>query len=206
MQPREPARRTRRRRQCRIPRRAQNSLGSDAFLQLLVTQLQNQDPTNPESNTEFVAQLATFSSLEQLTSINKGVTSMAQVFRHHRERCGHHPIEHHYCGRHSVRLRKGRHFMAVGSFSAGLSGLNANAEALSVIGNNLANINTVGFKASQVSFRDLVYQLAGANSENPAQIGLGVGVAAITPVFSQGTSNRAASRPTSRFRAMASSC
>jgi len=56
-----------------------NSLGSDAFLQLLVTQLQNQDPTNPESNTEFVAQLATFSSLEQLTSINKAVTSMAQV-------------------------------------------------------------------------------------------------------------------------------
>ena len=77
--------------------------------------------------------------------------------------------------------------MSVGSFSAGLSGLNANAEALSVIGNNLANINTVGFKASQVSFRDLVYQMAGANSGNPAQIGLGVGVAAITPVFSQGS-------------------
>jgi flagellar basal-body rod modification protein FlgD len=56
-----------------------NSLGSDAFLQLLVTQLQNQDPTNPESNTEFVAQLATFSSLEQLTSINKAVSSMAQI-------------------------------------------------------------------------------------------------------------------------------
>ena len=77
--------------------------------------------------------------------------------------------------------------MSVGSFSAGLSGLNANAEALSVIGNNLANINTVGFKASQVSFRDLVYEMAGANSGNPAQIGLGVGVAAITPVFSQGS-------------------
>jgi flagellar hook protein FlgE len=77
--------------------------------------------------------------------------------------------------------------MSFGSFSAGLSGLNANAEALSVIGNNLANINTVGFKASQVSFRDLVYEMAGANSGNPAQIGLGVGVAAITPVFSQGS-------------------
>ena len=41
--------------------------------------------------------------------------------------------------------------MAVGSFSAGLSGLNANAVYLSVIGNNLANINTVGFKASSVA-------------------------------------------------------
>ena len=56
-----------------------NSLGSDAFLKLLVVQLQNQDPTSPQSNTEFIAQLATFSSLEQLTSINKAVTAMAQV-------------------------------------------------------------------------------------------------------------------------------
>ncbi len=55
-----------------------NALGSQAFLQLLVTQLQNQDPTSPQSNTEFIAQLATFSSLEQLTAINRAVTSMAQ--------------------------------------------------------------------------------------------------------------------------------
>ena len=54
-----------------------NSLGSEAFLKLLVTQLQNQDPTAPQSNTEFIAQLATFSSLEQLTAINKAVSAMA---------------------------------------------------------------------------------------------------------------------------------
>ena len=57
-----------------------NTVNYNSFLQLLVTQLKNQDPTSPQSNTEFIAQLATFSSLEQLTSINKGVTAMAQVF------------------------------------------------------------------------------------------------------------------------------
>jgi len=77
--------------------------------------------------------------------------------------------------------------MAVGSFSAGLSGLNANAKALSVVGNNLANLNTVGFKASTVTFEDLVYQSAGAPGENPSQIGLGVGIGQVSSVFSQGT-------------------
>ena len=54
-------------------------MGSDAFLKLLVVQLQNQDPTSPQSNTEFIAQLAQFSSLEQLTSINQGVSAMARL-------------------------------------------------------------------------------------------------------------------------------
>ncbi len=76
--------------------------------------------------------------------------------------------------------------MAVGSFSAGLSGLNANGAYLSVIGNNLANINTVGFKASSVTFQDLVSQTVGGSSVNPMQVGLGVTTGAISPVFSQG--------------------
>ena len=47
---------------------ATSELGQDAFLNLLVTQLQNQDPLNPQANEEFVAQLAQFTQVEQLTS------------------------------------------------------------------------------------------------------------------------------------------
>lgn len=76
-----------------------------------------------------------------------------------------------------------------GSFSAALSGLNANAIALSVIGNNLANTNTVGFKASTVTFHDLVSQTLklGGGGGNPVQIGLGVITGTISPTFSQGS-------------------
>jgi flagellar basal-body rod modification protein FlgD len=45
------------------------TLGQDAFLKLLITQLQHQDPTKPKDDMDFIAQLATFSSLEKLTEI-----------------------------------------------------------------------------------------------------------------------------------------
>ena len=44
-------------------------LGQDQFLKLLTAQLQHQDPLEPQANSEFIAQLATFSTLEKLTSI-----------------------------------------------------------------------------------------------------------------------------------------
>jgi flagellar basal-body rod modification protein FlgD len=56
-----------------------NSLGKEAFLQLLVTQLQHQDPTQPQDNSQLITQLATFSSLEQLTSINSSLTAIGQL-------------------------------------------------------------------------------------------------------------------------------
>lgn len=54
-----------------------NALGKDAFLQLLVTQMQHQNPLDPQDNGEFVAQLAQFSSLEGITALNSTVNSIA---------------------------------------------------------------------------------------------------------------------------------
>lgn len=52
----------------------QNSLGQDAFLKILVTQMKHQNPMEPLKDTEFIGQMAQFSSLEQLTNLNKTMT------------------------------------------------------------------------------------------------------------------------------------
>lgn len=57
--------------------KSSQQLGQSEFLKLLVAQLENQDPMNPVDNQQFIAQLATFSSLEQLMSINKAVSKLA---------------------------------------------------------------------------------------------------------------------------------
>jgi flagellar basal-body rod modification protein FlgD len=55
---------------------AKSALGKEDFLKLLVSQLQNQDPLNPSDPTEFTAQLAQFSSLEQLSNVNKNLEQL----------------------------------------------------------------------------------------------------------------------------------
>jgi len=57
-----------------------NQLGEDAFLHLLTTQLQNQDPLNPMDDTQSVAQLAQFSSVQAITQLSDSFTSFQSNF------------------------------------------------------------------------------------------------------------------------------
>lgn len=72
------------------------------------------------------------------------------------------------------------------SLFAGVSGLNASSKQMDIVGNNIANINTVGFKAGVAAFGDILSQsLIGGAGE--MQIGRGVGLSAIPTLFGQGS-------------------
>jgi len=80
------------------------------------------------------------------------------------------------------------------ALSAGVSGLQAHQKMLDVAGNNLANINTVGFKASRIVFSELLSEVikkasqptATVGGTNPQQMGSGVQIASISPNMAQG--------------------
>lgn len=71
------------------------------------------------------------------------------------------------------------------SLFAGVSGLNANGNQLSIIGNNIANLGTVGFKSSKATFADLVSNSLGG-AAGALQIGIGVALTSVQGNFSQG--------------------
>ncbi|WP_030441085.1 flagellar hook protein FlgE [Actinoplanes subtropicus] len=81
------------------------------------------------------------------------------------------------------------------SLYSGISGLHAHQQMMDVTGNNIANVNTVGYKASVVQFQDTLSQMIGAagapqngqGGTNPAQVGLGVRNAGILSNWSQGS-------------------
>jgi flagellar hook protein FlgE len=76
------------------------------------------------------------------------------------------------------------------SFFIPLTGLNADSQALNTIANNLANMNTTGFKSRSAQFSDLFYQQIGASGGgNPIQVGAGTQIASIATDYSSGTSN-----------------
>jgi flagellar basal-body rod modification protein FlgD len=55
------------------------ALGKDDFLKILITQLSHQDPTQPMQDKEFIAQMAQFSSLEQITNMSEGLSKVADL-------------------------------------------------------------------------------------------------------------------------------
>lgn len=69
---------------------------------------------------------------------------------------------------------------------SGVSGLNTNSQAMSIIGNNLANSNTVGFKGSRTVFSDLLSSNV-FGSGGQSQVGRGVGLSTVDSIYSQGT-------------------
>lgn len=87
------------------------------------------------------------------------------------------------------------------SLYSGVSGLRVHQTKMDVIGNNISNVNTVGFKASTVNFSDIFYQttqsatgpnaLTGAAGQNAKQIGLGANLASIkTQITTKGGAQR----------------
>jgi len=81
------------------------------------------------------------------------------------------------------------------SLYSGISGLHAHQQMMDITGNNIANVNTVGYKASVVQFQDTLSQMLGAagapqngqGGTNPAQVGLGVRNSGIMSNFAQGS-------------------
>ncbi len=73
------------------------------------------------------------------------------------------------------------------SMWSGVSGLLTHGEKMNVLGNNIANVNTVGFKSSNMYFEDFFYQYTSTGGSSSAQLGRGVNAACIYGDFSQGS-------------------
>lgn len=72
------------------------------------------------------------------------------------------------------------------SFFSGISGLLTNSQSINVVGNNIANVNTVGYKASRATFQDVLYQsITGASGTS--QVGRGTTLSSVDTLFSQGS-------------------
>src|SRR5690348_4602372 len=78
----------------------------------------------------------------------------------------------------------------IGSLTSGVSALKAFSKGLELIGNNIANVNTTGYKSSSASFADTfsnTLRSASASGDSAIQVGTGVQIAGITTSFAQGS-------------------
>jgi flagellar hook protein FlgE len=74
------------------------------------------------------------------------------------------------------------------SLYSGVSGMRSNQTKMDVIGNNIANVNTTGYKSGRVQFKDMLSQTISSaqTNKNPKQVGLGVSVSSIDTIFGNG--------------------
>lgn len=96
--------------------------------------------------------------------------------------------------------KEGGNFSMMRSMYSGVSGLKSHQARLDVIGNNIANVNTIAFKASRVTFQEVFNQTlkgsgapdstTGRGGTNPMQVGLGMGIASIDTQFTRGSVQR----------------
>lgn len=72
------------------------------------------------------------------------------------------------------------------SFFSGISGLMTNSQSINVVGNNIANVNTVGYKTSRTTFEDVLYQSI-FGSSGTSQVGRGASLSSVDTLFAQGS-------------------
>ena len=179
----------------------------NVFLQLLVAQLKYQNPDSPADGTAFITQLAEFSNLSNTTemasdldAIKVALAPAATTGRRNDGNAGtsgtqastvilDFSSQENSCHHHFLQL---------------FPGLSANTTAIDVVGNNLANLNTPGFKADTITFQNLVTESIGAGL-GATQVGFGVGTPITLRSFRRARCNRPAGRWTRPFKATDSS-
>ena len=172
------------------------------FMQLLSTELQSQDPTQTMDPTTMVTQMVQINQLNDrgrhvfhhagASATNPSSASSASAIHKTGALSATKPPAHSATSvtcpstqRHRAQ-RSGRQLMP--NFSIPLSGLDASDTALATISNNLANLNTTGYKDTTVNFQDLFYQLLGSNgSGDQLQVGSGTSIASVGTNFSGGS-------------------
>ena len=140
------------------------------FMTLLVAEIQNQDPTQPMDPTTFMSQLVRIEPTRTSDGYQPGRAAIC------------HPRQRPRVPRpQQIRRRN------MGSFSTSLSGLDAEEQALSVISNDLSNLNTTAFKTGTPVFSDLFYQMLGTDGAgDPVQVGVGATMSSVSSPMTQG--------------------